>query len=167
MCRTMYLRTMHDTKLSIESAYFWMAILLISAYICGIHAVPPVDNFGTVVGESLDCLLLSGTVVGENPDHVCWALNYDYWINAYFVLAWNSMIIWLRQFSVKPLFLPYDNYPPDWGRFAPTNLNLFTKLNKMAILLMSAYICGIHAVPLIMTIESMLILHMFWPGIQW
>ena len=32
----------------------------------------PVDNFGTVVGESPDCLLLSGTVVSENPDHVCW-----------------------------------------------------------------------------------------------
>ena len=31
----------------------------------------PVDISGTVVGESLDCLLLSGTVVGENPDHVC------------------------------------------------------------------------------------------------
>ncbi len=27
----------------------------------------PVDNFWTVVGESPDCLLLSGTVVGENP----------------------------------------------------------------------------------------------------
>ncbi len=24
------------------------------------------------MGESPDCLLLSGTVVGENPDHVCW-----------------------------------------------------------------------------------------------
>ena len=34
----------------------------------------PLDNFGTVVavGENPDCLLLSGTVVGENPDHVCW-----------------------------------------------------------------------------------------------
>ena len=30
------------------------------------------NNFGTVVGKSRDCLLLSGTVVGENPDHVCW-----------------------------------------------------------------------------------------------
>ncbi len=27
--------------------------------------VIPVDNFGTVVGENPDCLLLSGTVVGE------------------------------------------------------------------------------------------------------
>ncbi len=35
----------------------------------------PLDNFGTVVGENLDCLLLSGTVVGENPDHVCWVYN--------------------------------------------------------------------------------------------
>ncbi len=26
----------------------------------------------TVVGESPDCLLLSGTVVGENLDYVCW-----------------------------------------------------------------------------------------------
>ncbi len=36
----------------------------------------PVDNFGTdvVVGENPDCLLLSGTVVSENPDHVCWVL---------------------------------------------------------------------------------------------
>ncbi len=24
------------------------------------------------MGEGPDCLLLSGTVVGENPDHVCW-----------------------------------------------------------------------------------------------
>ena len=32
----------------------------------------PVDNFRTVVGENPDCLLLSGTVVGEHPDHVCW-----------------------------------------------------------------------------------------------
>ena len=32
----------------------------------------PVDISGNVVGESLDCLLLSETVVGENPDHVCW-----------------------------------------------------------------------------------------------
>ncbi len=35
------------------------------------HGRYPVDNFGTV-GENPDCLLLSGTVVGENPDHVCW-----------------------------------------------------------------------------------------------
>ncbi len=28
-----------------------------------------------IVGESPDCLLLSGTVVGENPDYVCWALE--------------------------------------------------------------------------------------------
>ncbi len=34
--------------------------------------INPVDNFGTIVGENLDCLLLSGTVAGENPDHVCW-----------------------------------------------------------------------------------------------
>ncbi len=32
----------------------------------------PVDISGTVVGESPDCLLLFGTVVGENSDHVCW-----------------------------------------------------------------------------------------------
>ncbi len=32
----------------------------------------PADISGSVVGESLDCLLLSGTVVSENPDHVCW-----------------------------------------------------------------------------------------------
>ncbi len=32
----------------------------------------PVDIFRTVVSESPDCLLLSGTVVGENPDYVCW-----------------------------------------------------------------------------------------------
>ena len=32
----------------------------------------PVDISGTVLGECLDCLLLSGIVVGENPDHVCW-----------------------------------------------------------------------------------------------
>ena len=36
----------------------------------------PVDNFGTLVGENLDCLLLSGTVVGENPDHVCWVVFF-------------------------------------------------------------------------------------------
>ena len=34
----------------------------------------PVDIFGTVVGESLECLLLFGTVVGENPDHVSWVV---------------------------------------------------------------------------------------------
>ncbi len=28
------------------------------------------------MGESPDCLLLSGTVVGENPDHVCWVLIF-------------------------------------------------------------------------------------------
>ncbi len=28
---------------------------------------------GTFVGESPDCLLLSGTVFDENLDHVCWA----------------------------------------------------------------------------------------------
>ncbi len=27
------------------------------------------------MGESPDCLLLSGTVVGENPDHVCWVVS--------------------------------------------------------------------------------------------
>ncbi len=32
----------------------------------------PVDISGTVVGESPDCLLLFGTVVSENLDHVCW-----------------------------------------------------------------------------------------------
>ncbi len=36
----------------------------------------PVDIFGTVIGESLDCLLLFGTVVGENPDYVCWDIMY-------------------------------------------------------------------------------------------
>ncbi len=34
----------------------------------------PVEISGTMVGESLDCLLLSGTVVDENLDHVCWGL---------------------------------------------------------------------------------------------
>ena len=38
------------------------------------YASYPVDISGNVVGESSDCLLLSGTVVGENPDHVCWVL---------------------------------------------------------------------------------------------
>ena len=38
-------------------------------------AIIPVDNFGTVIGENLDCLLLSGTVVGENPDRVCWDIK--------------------------------------------------------------------------------------------
>ena len=33
----------------------------------------PVDISGTVVGESPDFLLLSGTVVGEN--RVCWVLG--------------------------------------------------------------------------------------------
>ena len=32
----------------------------------------PVDISGTVVGECPDCLLLFGTVVGENLDHVWW-----------------------------------------------------------------------------------------------
>ncbi len=32
----------------------------------------PVDISGTVGGESPDYLLLFGTVVGENLDHVCW-----------------------------------------------------------------------------------------------
>ena len=37
-----------------------------------------VDNFGTVVGENPDCLLLSGPVVGENLHHVCWdSINYE------------------------------------------------------------------------------------------
>ena len=35
----------------------------------------PVDISGTVSGESPDCLLLSGTVVGENQDHVGWDIN--------------------------------------------------------------------------------------------
>ncbi len=35
----------------------------------------PVDISGTVVGESPDSLLLSGTVVSENQDHVCWLLT--------------------------------------------------------------------------------------------
>ena len=35
-----------------------------SQYMLKIHI--PVDISGTIVGESLDCLLLSGTVVGEN-----------------------------------------------------------------------------------------------------
>ena len=34
----------------------------------------PVDIFETVIGESPDCPLLSGTVVGENPDYVCWVV---------------------------------------------------------------------------------------------
>ncbi len=32
----------------------------------------PVDISGTIMGESPDYLLLSGTTVGENADHVCW-----------------------------------------------------------------------------------------------
>ncbi len=35
----------------------------------------PVEISGTVMGESPDCLLLSGTVVGENLDHVCWDVH--------------------------------------------------------------------------------------------
>ena len=35
----------------------------------------PIDISGTVMSERLDCLLLSGTVVSKNPDHVCWVLN--------------------------------------------------------------------------------------------
>ncbi len=31
----------------------------------------PLDNSGTVMGESPDFLLLFGTVVSESPDHVC------------------------------------------------------------------------------------------------
>ncbi len=31
---------------------------------------------GAVASESPDCLLLSGTVVGENPDYVCWVRFY-------------------------------------------------------------------------------------------
>ncbi len=38
----------------------------------------PVDISGTVMGESPDCLLLSGTVVSENQDHVCWAIIMVY-----------------------------------------------------------------------------------------
>ncbi len=34
--------------------------------------INPVDISGTVVDESPDCLLLSGTTAGENLDHVCW-----------------------------------------------------------------------------------------------
>ncbi len=34
--------------------------------------INPVDISGTVVGESPDCLLLFGTVVGENLNHVYW-----------------------------------------------------------------------------------------------
>ncbi len=37
----------------------------------------PVDISGTVVGESPDCLLLSGTVVSGNLDHVCWAVSHN------------------------------------------------------------------------------------------
>ena len=36
------------------------------------HQPIPVDNFGTAVGENPDCLLLSGTGVSENLDHVSW-----------------------------------------------------------------------------------------------
>ncbi len=32
----------------------------------------PVGISGINLGESLDSLLLSGTVVGKNPNHVCW-----------------------------------------------------------------------------------------------
>ena len=28
------------------------------------------------MGESPDCLLLFGTVVGENPDYVCWEVKH-------------------------------------------------------------------------------------------
>ena len=49
-----------------------MSCFEMSYEICPFENCYPVDNFGTVVGENLDCLLLSGTVVGENPDHVCW-----------------------------------------------------------------------------------------------
>ena len=36
----------------------------------------PVNISGTVMGESPDCLLLSGTMVGENWDYVCWMGRY-------------------------------------------------------------------------------------------
>ncbi len=37
--------------------------------------ISPVDIFGIIVGGGPYYLLLSGTVVGENPDHVCWVGN--------------------------------------------------------------------------------------------
>ncbi len=37
----------------------------------------PVDISGTVMGESLDCRMISRTVVGKNPDHVCVSLGKD------------------------------------------------------------------------------------------
>ncbi len=42
--------------------------------LCNIYK-DPVDIFGTVVGESPDCLLLSGTVVSENTDYLCWGAH--------------------------------------------------------------------------------------------
>ncbi len=47
----------------------WTRDIIVQFYACC-----PVDNFGTAVSENPDCLLLSGTVVGENPDHVCWVV---------------------------------------------------------------------------------------------
>ena len=40
------------------------------------------------MGENPDCLLLSGTVVGENPDHVCWVQlqsGLKEWMPAYYI----------------------------------------------------------------------------------
>ena len=36
-----------------------------------------VDISGTIVGESPDCLLLPGIVVGENLDNVCWDITVE------------------------------------------------------------------------------------------
>ena len=36
-----------------------------------------VDISGTIVSESPDCLLLPGTVVGENLDPVCWDITVE------------------------------------------------------------------------------------------
>ncbi len=49
----------------------------------------PVDISGTVVGASPDCLLLSGMVVGENPDHVCWESVQEFynWTGPIFIVG--------------------------------------------------------------------------------
>ncbi len=49
--------------------------LNLNEWVCTDMNICPVDNFGTVIGENPDCLLLSGTVVSENSDHVCWVLK--------------------------------------------------------------------------------------------
>ena len=41
-------------------------------------SIIPVDISGTIVGESPNFLFLSGTLVGENLDHVCWDVETHY-----------------------------------------------------------------------------------------